>query len=41
MFLVKLWLKVIDWSNKMSGMIEWFGSGLKMKRWLFLVLVGT
>ena len=25
----------------MSGMGEWFGSGLKMKRWLFLVLVGT
>ena len=25
----------------MSGIGEWFGSGLKMKKWLFLVLVGT
>lgn len=25
----------------MSGMGEWFGKGLKMKRWLFLVLLGT
>ena len=25
----------------MSVFGEWFGPGLKMKRWLFLVIVGT
>ena len=25
----------------MNSLGEWFGSGLKIKRWLFLVLIGT
>ena len=25
----------------MRSLSEWFGSGLKIKRWLFLVLIGT